>query len=557
MSQTKRKETTNVCVTTATTCCFPQSIPVKYRPELTNAVKCENASCVFQNMNDTAEHFHHPYKPYNESLENKIQYTILEHVGNTPLVKVNSIAKKANLKCDLLAKCEFFNAGGSVKDRIGKRMVEDAMATGRIKPGDTLIEPTSGNTGIGLALAAAIYGFRMIITLPEKMSQEKVDVLKALGAEIIRTPTEAAWDSPESHIGVAKKLNGEIPNSHILDQYKNLSNPLAHYDQTAEEILDACDGKVDMVVIGAGTGGTIAGIGQKMKEKCPSCIIVGVDPVGSILAQPESLNDAHRLEGYEIEGIGYDFIPQVLNRKVVDKWIKMNDKDSFRMSRRLIREEGFLCGGSSGTAMAAALIAAKDLKAGQKCVVVLSDSTRNYMTKFLCDSWMIDHGYVEQEKPTEIKSWWTKKMVMDLQIRAPYAITPDVTCKEAVALLKTHSFGILPVVDAVSNTVVGAISEGNLTAYLMPGRILPSDPIKKAMFKSFKKVTNATTLGELSRIFDTEYFALVVTEQRSFRPGGVTLTKELVTGVITRIDLLSFITAGTMKMNDDNAVYNP
>ena len=193
-----------------------------------------------------------------------------------------------------------------MKDRIGKRMVEDAIASGRIKPGDTLIEPTSGNTGIGLALAAAIYGFRMIITLPEKMSQEKVDVLKALGAEIVRTPTEAAWDSPESHIGVALKLNKEIKDSHILDQvrsliqhhctrlihqYANPSNPLAHYDQTAEEILAACGGKVDMLVIGAGTGGTITGIGKKVKERCPNCQVVGVDPVGSILAQPESLND--------------------------------------------------------------------------------------------------------------------------------------------------------------------------------------------------------------------------------------------------------------------------
>lgn len=191
----------------------------------------------------------------------------------------------------MLAKCEFFNAGGSVKDRIGKRMVEDAMASGRIKPGDTLIEPTSGNTGIGLALAAAIYGFRMIITLPEKMSNEKVDVLKALGAEIIRTPTEAAFDSPESHISVAQRLNKEIENSHILDQYANPSNPLAHYDGTAEEILSACGGQVDMLVVGAGTGGTITGTGKKIKEKCPNCIVVGVDPVGSILALPDSLND--------------------------------------------------------------------------------------------------------------------------------------------------------------------------------------------------------------------------------------------------------------------------
>jgi cystathionine beta-synthase len=199
-----------------------------------------------------------------------------------------------------VVKCEFFNAGGSVKDRIGRRMVEEAERTGRIKPGDTLIEPTSGNTGIGLALAAAIKGYRMIITLPEKMSEEKVNVLKALGAEIVRTPTEAAYDSPDSHIGVAKRLNKEIPNSHILDQYANPNNPLAHYDGTAAEILEQCDNKLDMCVMTAGTGGTISGIARRLREALPNVQIVGVDPVGSILAVPEELNGPGST--YAVEG---------------------------------------------------------------------------------------------------------------------------------------------------------------------------------------------------------------------------------------------------------------
>jgi len=244
-----------------------------------------------------------------------------------------------------------------VKDRIGKRMIEDAELSGRIKPGDTLIEPTSGNTGIGLALAAALKGYRMIITLPEKMSNEKVDVLKALGAEIIRTPTEAAFDSPESHIGVAKRLNKEIKNSHILDQYGNPSNPLAHYDGTATEILNQCDGKIDAIVMTAGTGGTITGVARKIKEQLPNCKIVGVDPTGSILAQPDSLNG--RIGSYKVEGIGYDFIPTVLDRSLVDEWIKTEDKESFLMSRRIIKEEGLMVGGSSGSVMVAALKYAK------------------------------------------------------------------------------------------------------------------------------------------------------------------------------------------------------
>lgn len=268
----------------------------------------------------------------------KILKTILENIGNTPLVRINRIAETAGLKCELLAKCEFFNAGGSVKDRIGLKMVEDAEKQGRIKKGDVLIEPTSGNTGIGLALAAAIKGYRMIITLPEKMSNEKVDVLKALGAEIIRTPTEAAFDSPDSHIGVAKRLLNEIPNSHILDQYANPSNPMAHYDTTAMEIWEQCDHKIDMIVCTAGTGGTIAGIARRLKELKPDIIVVGVDPYGSILAQPETLNPSD-VTTYLVEGIGYDFVPRVCDRTVVDRWYKSSDRESFLMARRLIRED--------------------------------------------------------------------------------------------------------------------------------------------------------------------------------------------------------------------------
>nr|XP_060496529.1 cystathionine beta-synthase isoform X2 [Panthera onca] len=196
---------------------------------------------------------------------------ILKKIGDTPMVRINKIGKKFGLKCELLAKCEFFNAGGSVKDRISLRMIEDAERAGTLKPGDTIIEPTSGNTGIGLALAAAVKGYRCVIVMPEKMSTEKVDVLRALGAEIVRTPTTARFDSPESHVGVAWRLRNEIPNSHILDQYRNASNPLAHYDATAEEILQQCDGKLDMLVASAGTGGTITGVARKLKEKCPGC----------------------------------------------------------------------------------------------------------------------------------------------------------------------------------------------------------------------------------------------------------------------------------------------
>ena len=312
---------------------------------------------------------------------------ILGAVGNTPTVILNRIGSE--LDCDLYGKCEFLNAGGSVKDRIGLKMVEKAEAEGRIKPGDTLIEPTSGNTGIGMALVAAVKGYRMIITMPEKMSKEKEVVLKALGAEIVRTPTEAAWDDPESHIEVAKKMQAEIPNSHILDQYKNPANPDAHYKGTAQEILDDFDNSLKMVVAGVGTGGTITGMAKRLKEERPGITIIGVDPFGSILGGGDEVYP------YHVEGIGYDFFPDVLNNDLIDEYIKLPDAESFQMARRLIKEEGLLIGGSSGGAVWAALQKAKGLNAGEKCLVILPDSIRNYLTKFVDDEWMEEQGFLE------------------------------------------------------------------------------------------------------------------------------------------------------------------
>ena len=313
---------------------------------------------------------------------------ILKTIGLTPIIKLNKIGSK--LKCDLYAKCEFFNPGGSVKDRIGYNMVIEAEKKGQIKPGDTLIEPTSGNTGIGLALAAAVKGYRMIITMPEKMSQEKEVVLKALGAEIVRTPTEAAWDAPDSHIEIAKKMKKDIPNSHILDQYANPENPNAHYKFTAQEIINEFPNGLDMIVVGVGTGGTITGLAKRLKEEYSNIKVIGVDPYGSILG------GGTEIYPYKVEGIGYDFFPDVLDNDLIDKYIKVNDENSFNTARDLIKNEGLLVGGSSGTAAYAAIQSAQELDANQKCLVILPDSIRNYLTKFADDNWMTKNNFMKK-----------------------------------------------------------------------------------------------------------------------------------------------------------------
>jgi cystathionine beta-synthase len=445
-----------------------------------------------------------------------IHDSILTTVGGTPIVRLARIGR--GLPCELLAKCEFLNPGGSVKDRIGVRMLLDAEKQGRIRPGDTLIEPTSGNTGIGLALAAAVRGYRMIITMPEKMSREKQVVVEALGAEIIRTPTEAAYDAPESHIGVARRLREVIPNSHILDQYANPSNPLAHEEGTGAEILEQCDGKLDAVVVSAGTGGTITGIARCLKKKLPNVKIIGVDPEGSILAGPGPIHS------YKVEGIGYDFIPDVLDVKLVDRWIKTNDRDSFRVARQLIRQEGLLVGGSAGATTWAALQVARDMPAGSRIVVILADSIRNYLSKFVDDRWMRENGFMEPD--------WAMETVEDMLRRMPRreVVTLDIgdSLQNAVKIFKERGFSQLPVTD--NGRLAGILTETDLLHVMLDGNAKPDTAIAEVMVRRVSTISMHASAQKLPEIFERGEVALVIDDERRIQ------------AIVTKLDLIDYLT---------------
>ncbi len=443
-----------------------------------------------------------------------IHDSVLSVVGNTPLVRLSRIGR--GLPCELIGKLEFLNPGGSVKDRIGVRMLLEAEKAGRIKPGDTLIEPTSGNTGIGLAMAATVRGYRMIITMPEKMSREKQVVLEALGAEIIRTPTEAAWDSPESHIGVAKRLKEILPNAHILDQYGNEDNPKAHEETTGREILEQTGGRIDAFVCAAGTGGTITGVARLLKREVPKCLIVGVDPEGSILAGPGEI------KSYKVEGIGYDFIPDVLDRSLIDRWIKTNDRDSFRTARQIIRQEGLLVGGSSGSAVWAAMQLAKEMPEGSRIVVILPDSVRNYMTKFVDDAWMRQHGFLHQE--SELGT--IEEMIRLLPPKEVITIEDDKTLGYAVRVFKAHGISQMPCV--AGGRLSGIVTETDVLRFLVDGRDIDT-PLAEVMERRVSTMSPHDDAGSLQELFARGEVAIVADDERR------------VLAVLTKLDLIELM----------------
>ena len=379
--------------------------------------------------------------------------TFLDAVGNTPLVRLRSVTR--GVRPTILAKLEMLNPGGSVKDRIGLRMIEAAESAGLLKPGGTIIEPTSGNTGHGLAIAAAIKGYKCIFVMPDKMSQEKVALLRAYGAEVVITPTSVPPESPESYYRVADRLAEEIPGGFQPNQYFNQTNPETHYETTGPEIWEQTEGQIDVLVAGLGTGGTITGVGRYLKEKKPDLQVIGADPEGSLFSgdQPRP---------YLVEGIGEDFWPETFDPSVVDRYIRVSDRDSFLTARAITRQEGILVGGSSGTALFAALLVARELPEDALVVVIFPDTGRNYLSKLYSDSWLLQYGFLARTETIRVEEVLSAR-------RGPVPMLVKINAHEKVrqAVDKLQEFGIsqAPVVREEANDVtafVGAIQERNL-----------------------------------------------------------------------------------------------
>jgi cystathionine beta-synthase len=449
----------------------------------------------------------------------KIYNNVLELIKNSSVVRLNKIPKSEGVQCEILAKCEFLLPGGSCKDRIAKRMIEDAEKQGVLKSGYTLIEPSSGNTGISLAMIGAVKGYKVVITTTEKMSQEKQDILNALGSVVIRTPSNLPHDHPDSNFCVAERLLKEIPNSVMLDQYTNRSNVMAHYEETAEEIWEQCDAKLDYLVIGVGTGGTISGIGKKLKEKNPNLKVIGVDPYGSVI---EDMEEHPKFHSYKIEGIGYDFVPANVDRSVIDGWVKTEDKESFRMARRMIKEEGLMIGGSCGSVLVGAIRVAKKLPQDKRVLILLIDGIRNYLTKFLNDDWMMENEFITEEEYDELQKtsdnvvpYGNNILISQLNLKKVTPVTHDISVDEALAQLATQEVDCLPVLDE-ANKLKGIISSKIIANGLSHYKTEFNRSIDGIICEKFRVLKNSDHVGHLQKAFHRHKAVIIEGENDSY-----------------------------------------
>lgn len=455
-----------------------------------------------------------------------IAATILDTIGHTPLVRLGRVA--AGLPAPVLAKVESFNPGGSVKDRIGLGIVEEAEQSGRLKPGGTIVEATSGNTGVGLAIVAALKGYKTIFVMPDKMSDEKIRLLRAYGARVVITPTAVEPEDPRSYYSVARKLATETPNAILANQYHNPANPRAHYLTTGPELWSQTEGRITHFICGLGTGGTVSGTGRYLKEQNPQVQIVGVDPVGSVLHDVFYTGVMPPAHSYKVEGIGEDFIPSTLDFSVIDDIVQVTDADSLTMARRLVREEGIFAGGSAGSAVAGALKYVRDRSLGPEALVVvlLPDSGDRYLSKVFNDDWMREHGFGEGDR----LSGRVAELLAARGERQVIGVPPSARTADVVALMKAHDISQVPVVGA-GDEILGIVTERDVLDHLLGDEHRPSrdETIAGIVSNRLAVVEPTTSLAVLGRIFADGDVAVV-------RDGG------RLAAVLTKIDLLDYLT---------------
>jgi cystathionine beta-synthase len=446
-------------------------------------------------------------------------------VGNTPLVKLSSVTE--GIQATVLAKVEYFNPGGSVKDRIALRMIEAAERSGELKPGGTIVEPTSGNTGVGLALVAQRKGYHCVFVCPDKVSMDKINVLRAYGAEVVVCPTAVDPEHPDSYYNVSDRLVRETPNAWKPDQYSNPHNPLSHYHSTGPELWRQTDGRITHFVAGVGTGGTISGTGRYLKEVSEDRVqVIGADPEGSVYSGGSG-------RPYLVEGVGEDFWPTAYDREVADEIVAVSDKDSFQMTRRLAREEGLLVGGSCGMAVVAALKVAERLGPDDVVVVLLPDSGRGYLSKIFSDEWMSSHGFLdESEGQARVADVVARK---DGGLPNLVHMHPDETVGQAIEVLREYGVSQMPVVkpgaghpDVMAAEVIGSVVERELLHALFSKRASLDDPLDKHLSPPLPQVGSGEPVGDLMTVLESADAAIVLVEGKPI-------------GVVSRQDLLAFL----------------